>query len=208
MNQKIASIISYIFHPLVITTYIFGILLYGFPQLIYTVKDEYSVQFLLIIFILTFILPALLSLILVKTEWVSSIEMESKEDRTLPFVFTITIYMMVTYIFYRTFKTDVYFSVILGFITLNMIIVAITTLWWKISAHASGVGGLLSFYIVSSFLNAQQYNLVLCLILIIIAGLTSSSRLALNSHNLTQVVAGFFLGLLTGVSSLIILTGI
>ena len=98
-----------------------------------------------------------------------------------------------------------FFAIILGVIALNMLLVGLISLKWKISAHASGVGGLLAFYVVASHLNAVPYDLNLCLMLITIAGLTVSARLALNSHNLMQVVAGFLLGLFTGLSSLIFL---
>lgn len=205
MNSKLASTISYVFHPLLVTTYLFAMLVYLFPQLVYTIKEDFKFQFIVTVFILTFILPGLCSLILVKTGWSSSIHMERKEDRVYPFLFTIVLYSIATYMFYSIFKSDIYFSIIIGFITLSMTFVALITLWWKISAHASAMGGLIAFYIVSSYLNAQQFDLNLCLTLIFIAGITISSRLALNSHNLQQVVAGFLLGLLTGLSSLFIL---
>ena len=174
-------------------------------MLVYVIRDEFKLHFVLSIFVLTFIVPGFIALVLTKLGFSSSLKMEKLEDRHYPFLFTILIYGVNSFLFYRMFQSDLFFAIILGFITLNMLLVGLISLKWKISAHASGVGGLLAFYIVSSIFNASTFDLYLCIAILLIAGITISSRLNLNSHDFNQVVAGFLLGLLTGLSCLLIL---
>jgi len=205
MNKTLSNILSYLFHPLVLTTYIFGLLLFQFPELVYAIREEFKPHFVGSIFIMTFIVPTLSSFVLLKIGVISSMKMPTIQDRKYPFLFAFLIYAVDTFFFYRIFQRDMFFAIILGFIALTMLLVTLISLRWKISAHAAGLGGMWAFYIIASTLNTMQFNLELCLAIIIITGLTISARLALNSHNLMQVVAGFLLGLLTGLSSLIML---
>lgn len=205
MPKILASILSYLFHPLVLTTYIFGLLLFQFPELVYAIREEFKIHFVGSIFIMTFIVPGLSAFVLWKTGSISSLKMETIKERRYPFLFTFLIYAVDTFFFYKIFQRDMFFAVILGFVAITMLLVAIISLKWKISAHAAGLGGLVAFYIIASLLNTMQFDMVLCIAILIISGLTISARLALNSHNLMQVVAGFLLGLFTGLSSLLFL---
>lgn len=205
MNKNLAAIISYFFHPLVITTYIFAILLYKFPQLVYAIQSEFKLELVFAVFLMTFIIPAFMTFILLKTGFIESLTMQKLSDRKYPFLFTFLIYAVDTTFFYRIFTADLFFAIILGFISISVLLVGLISLRWKISAHATGIGGLISFYLVASTLNAYQFDLTLFISLIFIAGFTISARLALNSHNFSQVVGGFLLGLLTGLSCFFIL---
>jgi membrane-associated phospholipid phosphatase len=79
-------------------------------------------------------------------------------------------------------------SVCIGLVTL-------ITLFWKISAHAVGTGGLLGFLfgIVYSF--AATELLYPTLVCVLATGLLLSARLYLNAHTPVEVGAGFLLGL-------------
>lgn len=205
MNRYLASILSYVFHPLVITTYIFGLLLFKYPELVYAIREEYKLHFVVSIFVMTFVMPTIISFLLLQLGVISSMKMPTIQDRKYPLLMAFLIYAINAYLFFKMFQSDLLFALILGFIAINMLIVAIISLKWKISAHASGVGGLLAFYIVVSILHANQFDLYLCISILLIAGLTISARLELNSHNFPQVVAGFLLGLFTGLSCLLII---
>lgn len=65
--------------------------------------------------------------------------------------------------------------------------------WWKISTHSAGAGGVIGALVAYSLL--FNFNPVwwLCLC-IIIAGLVGSSRMLLRQHTLAQVLAGTLLG--------------
>ena len=202
MPKSLATVLSYIFHPLLGTTYVFYLLLNHFPIISYKINEEFKWQFVLAVFIITFIIPGLSSFILKKTGYVSSLEMENRKERRWPFAFTIVIYMINTFYFYRIFQQNQFFTFVMLTITVNIVLLTIISFWWKVSVHASAVGGILAFYIVCSVLSAYHFDMYLMIILLLISGAVMSSRLALNVHSFSQVVVGFFLGLSVGISSL------
>ena len=67
--------------------------------------------------------------------------------------------------------------------------------FWKISAHATAVGGLFAvlFYIAAAGLN-EYYFMPWLTAGALIAGLTGTARLILGAHTLLQVAAGYALG--------------
>jgi len=203
VQEKVAKIISYIFHPLLMTTFIFTLLLYFFPNMVYSIRNEFRWQFIIAVFLITFIIPGISSLMLKRTGYVSSLQMPDRAERKWPFIFTIFIYIIDSFFFYKTFQQDSFFVLIIALVTFNMIVLAIISLWWKISIHGAGVGGLLIFYLVCSFLSHSPLNLFLLIAIIMISGAVMSARLLLNSHTLSQVVVGFCVGLSTGLLSLI-----
>ena len=70
----------------------------------------------------------------------------------------------------------------------------LVNIFWKISAHMVGIGGLLGIMItISSRLQINLHYLLIALVLI--AGLVAFSRLKLNEHNSAQIYCGFLLGL-------------
>ena len=80
---------------------------------------------------------------------------------------------------------------------LTVLVIALINLKWKISAHMAGIGGLIGlvYQIHVQDLSAFDLFWVLCLI-IILAGVLGSARLALNRHNTLQVMAGVVVGFL------------
>lgn len=71
---------------------------------------------------------------------------------------------------------------------------AFINIWWKISTHTAAIGGVagaLLAYSISFSFNPIWW---LCLVLIL-AGMVGTARMILRQHSLSQVVTGFFIGL-------------
>ena len=62
--------------------------------------------------------------------------------------------------------------------------------------HAIGLGGWLGVFIIMAYHNSMLMTWPLCLVLLI-TGLTVSSRLYLKSHNPFDIYTGLFIGVLT-----------
>jgi len=58
-----------------------------------------------------------------------------------------------------------------------------------------GLGGLLGFFINISMYQHENY-LKLIIVLLLLSGLVASARLVLKAHTTSEVVLGFFIGLL------------
>jgi membrane-associated phospholipid phosphatase len=74
-------------------------------------------------------------------------------------------------------------------------IVTIINHWWKISAHLTGIGGLLGG-VCSFAMNYARLPLGMIIALLVVSLLLMYARIYLNAHSPMQVVCGFILGIL------------
>ena len=118
--------------------------------------------------------------------------MKTKEERKIPYFAAVIFYFTEFYLLKKADMPQLLLAVMAG-VTLLAVIVLLINLFWKISAHMAGIGGLIGILLVISF--SRQINLQLILIvLFFIAGLIGFSRLKLSAHNPAQVYLGFLIG--------------
>jgi len=72
---------------------------------------------------------------------------------------------------------------------------SVINLWWQISAHMVGIGGLIGVLVALCYF-MQIPMLIEISIAILIAGFVGFARLFLRSHSPSQVYAGFLFGFL------------
>lgn len=159
------------------------------PPLVYTLVC------ILGTFTLTVLIPILLLVFMRKKGYIDSLQIEQAHQRTTPYIYTIICYGYWAFFLRVTMQLPlVIFWIAIGAIV-AMAVVTIINHWWKISAHLTGLGGLIGG--VCSF--ALYYNILpLSLILTLLIGALSLmfARLYLNAHTPMQVIAGLMLGLL------------
>ena len=143
-------------------------------------------------FSVTFLLPLLNALLLLRMNQIASLSMETKEERKIPFLATSVFYVMESY-FLLNADVPVLIKAMMFGATILVVCVLLINLFWKISAHMVGIGGLCGMMIAISY--RLQINLhIVLIVLFLIAGLTAFARLRLNAHDPKQVYAGFLLG--------------
>ena len=208
--------LSAVLHPLLMPTLLHGLLLAFAPSVFTRLDDDNQWRLLLMMFILTFLLPLFITYFLLQTGWAGpwrgtagtdeaagdgrepllrQIQLEDRSRRFVPFLFTTFIYGADTFLLTRNLSSLHLSVVILGAVSVCIGLVTLITLFWKISAHAVGTGGLLGFLfgIVYSFAASELlYPTLAC---VLAAGLLLSARLYLNAHTPAEVGAGFLLGL-------------
>lgn len=187
-----AKIISILFHPLIIPTLGIFILFNTNSYLNYVIPSEIKKAILLLIIISTFIIPTLVSLLLLNTKIITSLKMETKRERVIPYAFTILFYFFTLYMLNKSPIPPLIFKFIIA-ATLAVILAFTINFKWKISAHMIGIGGLLGALISVSLL-LHVYLIPIISLIFIVAGLIASSRLILNAHTPTQIYLGFLLG--------------
>jgi membrane-associated phospholipid phosphatase len=150
-----------------------------------------------VIFLTTFVIP-LLSIVMMRlTKNITSFTMHSKEERILPFSMISLFYMITTYLFYLKFRIDPSLILALVVITINVIILTSATFFLKVSAHMTGISGLVAVIFAIS-LKYPTYDYLEFLVgSIIVAGLVGSSRLCLNAHTPIEIFIGFIIGFFT-----------
>jgi membrane-associated phospholipid phosphatase len=150
----------------------------------------------------TFMLPALIAAYLLHHGYISAMSMPNEKERRLPFLLTAIIYYLVYYgskslplivTVTELILPSIIYLIILG-ATFSVLVALIINFRWKISVHMIGIGGLIGTLLGISLKYSADMMNVIC-IFIIAAGLIGFSRLKLKAHSLSQVYAGFFIGI-------------
>ena len=131
------------------------------------------------------------------------IELGHKERRMVPYVISILCYFFCVYIMDMLHIPHFMGTIVSAALSIQ-IVCALINVWWKISTHTSAIGGVAgALFVFGEFFG---FNPVwwLCLVMIL-AGVLGTSRMILRQHSLSQVVAGFVVGLICSVLGLIYL---
>lgn len=152
---------------------------------------------LILLFVHTFLMPSIGIYILYRLKVVRSLEMDRLEDRRIPYLLSVIIYVAITAFFSLNDNLSHLseISLILASITFSLSMVSLISLYWKISAHAVGISGTVGAMIGIAIRYQESQLFYPILILILLMGFLISARLHLNAHTPMQVAAGSLLGL-------------
>ena len=190
--MKTAKIISIIGHPIFHPTWMMIILLLsGITR--FTPGNDLT--FLTITFSMTFILPALIILMMKKWHVISSLEMEERDDRLAP-LFVMILFVYATIKFFNKLQMFSIFSFYLTSVIVVTILAFVITIFWKISLHALGWGCLTACLFIMTTVSMRMY-LLYFLGSIVISGIVAAARLKLKSHSNAQIYSGFAMGFAT-----------
>jgi len=194
------------FHPLLMPTILFLLLLFIAPTPLGAEPLELLMKLAVagFVFIYTFAIPAYIVYLMKRWGLISSLKLENLKDRRLPYFVTAIIYTVLGYFLYS--KNSMLFpcGFILWSIAAVILCVGIISLWWQISAHAAGVGGMIGA-LAGVLVHLGEQNLFFPLLfLVILSGYVISARLALNAHTPAQVGAGFLIGLGLSLASIFV----
>ena len=190
--MKTARIISIIGHPIFHPTWMMIILLLsGITR--FTPGNDLT--FLTITLSLTFLVPALVIVMMKKWHVIDSFEMEDRDDRLGP-LFIMIMFLYVTLRFFNKFQLFSIFSFYLTTVIVVTILAFIITFFWKISLHALGWGNLTACLFIMTTASIRMY--LPCFIgSIVISGIVAAARLKLKSHSNAQIYSGFVMGFAT-----------
>ena len=194
MNKEVffSKIISYFFHPLLLPTFGLFLIFHLDEAGLWIPSAEMRLLLYAVTFVVTCLFPLINALLLLKMKFISSLEMRTKEERKNPYLISAIFYSAESYFLMRWDVPALIQALMLG-ATLLVVSVLLINLFWKISAHMVGIGGLCGMMIAISY--RLQINIHPILIaLFILAGLIAFARLKLDSHNPAQVYVGFLLG--------------
>ncbi|MEL6720245.1 MAG: hypothetical protein AAFP82_16160 [Bacteroidota bacterium] len=208
MPRSIAYLISVVFHPLLVVTYMLIILLLMNPYLFGVNDITEQVSLIIILLFSTFFMPVLMVGMLKKLDLVESIDLKDRQERIIPYILTGFFYIVMTVFFmYHPDMPNAFTSFVLG-ITIGLFMTFFINLFSKISAHAAGMGGLVAMVIIAIWqfshgvllinfgeFGAIQLNAILLLVAVVcIAGLVGTARLKLDAHTLQDLYGGYIVG--------------
>ncbi|GAB2946607.1 hypothetical protein GCM10027048_09470 [Hymenobacter coalescens] len=197
MLYRLAQLLSVVFHPLLIPTYLVGVLAYGLPAELLPLTAAARGQVLLLVGLITFWLPGLATWGLVRSGRISSVELAERRQRPLPLLLTAASFAAATALtLYAPAYRAPLLSLLLGAMTTAALLTFLITFWWKISAHGVGMGGALGLL---TALLLRPYPLgaagaAYWAAALLLAGAVAWARLKRRAHTPAQVAAGLLLG--------------
>lgn len=194
--KQLATILSTIFHPLLMPTY--GIAIALFTSYMRIFGDRLLGIIIIGVLLTTCVLPSLGIFILYKTGQISDFRLHNRTERTVPYIINFACYIACYLYLYRFGVPSWILSFIAGAIV-SLIICLFINRYWKISAHMVAAGSMVTLVFLMSFshLMLTPYIFPLQIIIILLAGAIGSARILLNRHTLGQVAAGFALGIVS-----------
>lgn len=196
-----ARIVSVIFTPFYLP--LVGLLALFLFSYLSLYPWEFKLRVISMVFLFTILLPTFLIRLYRRYQGWTLIELGQKERRMVPYVISILCYFACAYLMERQHIPHFMASIVIAALVVQ-IACALINMLWKISTHTAAIGGFFGALFV--FADAFGFNPVwwFCL-LFIMAGLLGSSRMILRQHTLSQVVGGFFVGLVCTVAALLFL---
>ncbi|RYM35896.1 hypothetical protein ERX46_02580 [Brumimicrobium glaciale] len=202
--KQISKLLSWIFSPLFTPIYGLLIVLYLPVQSSSFVASESlymlhpDVKFLFLLLFLVFIVmaPGLSLVVLRLNKTITSLQMESKEERLTP-IAIMTFYCIILYLFLMFQAENAMIpSIIKAMVVggaLSAFIAYFITKKSKISLHGMGMGSLFGFVYMFS-VPLEQSPLIMLTSVLVVGGLVMTARLFLKAHSLKEVGAGYLLG--------------
>ncbi len=193
------ELVSVLFHPLFIPTYITAFLLYVHPFAFMGDTDYYKLIKLLSVVVNTCFFPAITTLLLKKLGFISSLRLPTRQDRIIPVIASMIFYFSIFYVSRNQVDNPPELVAMLGAIFISSIIALTLNNFMKISLHAIAMGVMVGFFALLAWNSLIPMGMPLALALLI-AGLTGTSRLLLQAHTSKELTTGF----LTGIASMLI----
>jgi len=192
LEKKISEIISVLFHPMLMPTYVLIFFLNISYFSGYIFSSDVKIYLVLFVFIMTFVIPALLMWVLKKMKVIETMQMNNRMERMIPLAIMAVVYYITYYSLKKIEILDVYNLFLLGItiVTLSAMLINLST---KISLHMVAAGGVSGAML--GLLLVYPINMIWVLYtLIILSGVVGYSRLTISNHTLRQVYNGFMLG--------------
>lgn len=190
--RKISAALSATFTPLLAPTYAVALSLWFTCLSFATLKTKLTVLAVTLAF--TCMLPVIAIFLLHRSGIVKDPMLNDRRDRFFPYIVTILAYIGVAIYFTRVHAPSWLPMFLLGAASAATVTLAVN-MKWKISGHATGMGGLSAFLFFLSYnglmLDSSQWLFALAVLL---SGCVMSSRLILDRHTPAQVLAGFLNG--------------
>lgn len=191
MLNTILKAASYVFHPLFMSFY--GICIYFFITAKYY-TNEHVFDRITQLFILTIIIPILIYRVFKKIGISKSFMMHDIKERRIPYTVAVALNLYITLFIFNSSEPELYyFFAAITFTSMTFLLFSLMK--YKASLHAGAISGL-TCYVAFLSIHFQEKSVILIGILLLINGLVATSRLHLKAHTKTELIIGFFMGVI------------
>lgn len=185
----LSRFLSAMLTPLLMPTY--GVLIALWCSYLSAYDMGLRVTVLLVVSGITLVLPIFCIATLHHFKWISDKRLIDRKERLVPYLFAFLCYVAVAYYLWSRVHMPMWVVMFCAGGALSVLISAVVTLWWKISAHMAGMAGVVALIYNMHVLTTEAFNLIWVLtVAVVLCGLLGSARMILGRHSLNQVVAG------------------
>ncbi|MCB0522750.1 MAG: hypothetical protein H6577_15005 [Lewinellaceae bacterium] len=211
MLKKLATIISVLFHPLLIVSYMLVLLLLINPYQfgVYSISEQGKL--LLLVFMSTFVMPAFAVFMMKSLGMVQSMALHERQERIGPYIIAGVFYLWMFINFKNNTTIPASLTVAMLGATIGLFTAFFFNNFTKISAHAVGMGGLVGVATINSmFYNFDTFTMhtwlfgtlelstnFVVMAVVVLTGLVCTSRLLLEAHKPGQLYGGLAAGFLS-----------
>lgn len=190
----VAKVISYVFHPLFIPTYVFYFLTQAFPYAFSGMRENDALFRTVVVFINTAFFPAVAIFLLWRLKFIDSIFLKTQRERIAPYMIVMVFYWWLWYLS-KNF-TDQPFALRIFFlgIFLTTPIALVINHFFKISMHAIGMGSAAAFLTIVAFTSGSHLGVPVS-IAWLLTGIVCTARFLVSDHTNKEVYTGLFLGM-------------
>lgn len=208
MLRTLAKVISIVFHPLLIVTYMLVVLLLVNPYQfgVYSIAEQW--KFVLLVFLSTFIMPAFAVFMMKSLNMVKSMHLHDRHERIGPYIITGVFYLWMFINFKNNTLIPKPFTIAMLGATIALFTAFFFNNFTKISAHAVGMGGLTGMAVINTiYSNFETFTVNLgwfglfevstnfvMMAVIVLAGFVCTARLLLREHSEKQLYGGLAVG--------------
>lgn len=192
-----ANVISVIFHPLLLTTYMVLLLGTFFPALL-MIAPQYLRVMIAFIFGFTFVLPVVNLIMFRVFGTISSYTLENRAERIVPFIAIALIYLVTAFLFFFKLRFSSNFNYLLLIIALLVVTTVVLNFFLKVSVHALAAWGGIGILLPLNKAVEQPDLLWPTAGAILAAGFVMAARLYLNAHTPREILVGSITGFSIG----------
>ncbi len=193
MRRIFSLIISVVFQPLVIPSLVFGLVLFVVPEST-SIPEAFKYRIFYLIALSTLAIPMVTIFGLRLSGTLKSVHMADLKDRAIPFSVTSIYYILTVYFLFQKEELDPILWQVLGIIALAIVVLTLVTFFWKMSAHMTGLGGLIAVVVVLGLKFPTFQPLYPLLGSLVLTGLVATVRLYLEAHKPIEIYVGLLFG--------------
>jgi hypothetical protein len=193
--RLLAQFFSYLFHPLFISTYVMGFLLFVHPYAYTGFLHKAKIFKFLHVLIMNAFFPAFAVFLLWRLEFIRSVYLRTVKERIIPYLIAMIFYWWT----WNVFKNQDNPAFVVNFLLGSFLAVCgawMCNIYYKVSMHAIAVGGAMMFFFLFSAQDDYASGLYLSVV-VLVAGIVCTSRLICSDHTRFQVWSGLFIGILS-----------
>jgi hypothetical protein len=176
-------------------TLVFAMILFAVPEAT-SIPEEFKERIFFLILLSTLVIPMVTIFGLKLSGTIKSLHMPEIRDRRVPFLITSIYFILTSWFLYQKSELDPVLWLGMAVICASVILLTAVSFFWKMSAHMTGLGGLLGVVLVLGSLFPNFKVLYPLLSVLVLCGIVASSRLYLQAHRPLEVYVGLAVGFL------------